>query len=523
MKPLNPRLNEAGATGSGAPAGDDHEPLDVRYRRIGATLIQRMNALIRMGRAYNVENKVFQGQLDLVVALIQPILDEIGEIVFVHLESDLYLNGVRIPVKPNTLKYHDSLLEELEKRGIAGFKIEKDVRQKEYDAFFTLFFQTDVYYGTSFLEGAIANGCDRILPVVNASAEGDEGSDSPFGTWPGEGSGDGSVDGSGESGSGADNGLEGEGPAAPRGATSKAYAMAVVGLRSLLMTTSVQNGIEMRHAKRVIQPIVDGATSRDPLVVGLTTLGHRDDFTYAHSVNVSIVATSIGKFLGLDRRALADVSVAALLHDVGKAAVGEKIKNSIDAFTEEEKEACALHPLEGAKLLARSTTLNATTLRCLRVALEHHAHADGSGYPDFPRFHTVSLLARLVAVADCFVSLQMHRSSKGQLVTPYEALGMMLGPLVAKFDKALLWALVQTVGFYPAGQLVELDDRSVAIVIQPNPNDLMRPHVRIVREPNGDLVRSGTPREMRPIPNDTQVKRAIPGAEYPAILEPRAA
>jgi HD-GYP domain-containing protein (c-di-GMP phosphodiesterase class II) len=529
MKHLHPRRDAAESGGNSAPVGDEHEPLDVRYRRIGGTLVRRFNALIRMGRAYSVDNKVFQAQLDLVFLLIQPILDEIGEVVFVSLESDLYLNGVRIPVKANTLKYHDSLLDELHKRGIAGFKIEKDAKPREHDTFFELFFQPDVYYGTAFLEGCIANGCDRVLPVINASADLDDLYDSGGTLWPSgdanEGAFGGAVGPATEvgRGDGVANGLAGVGPAAPRGAATKSYAMAIVGVRSLLTATSVQNGLEMRHAKRVIQPIVDGANSDEPLVVGLTTLGHRDDFTYAHAVNVSIVATSIGKFLGLDRRALADLAVAALLHDVGKSAVADKITNPIGSFTDEEREMCEQHPLEGAKLLARSTTLNATTLRCLRVTLEHHAHADGTGYPRLPKLHKVSLLARLVAIADCFVSLQTHRSEAGLGVTPYEALGMILGPLAERFDKALLWALVQTVGFYPAGQLVELDDCSVAFVLHPNPNDLARPHVRVVREPNGEVVTHGKPREFRPIPNDTQIKRAIPGDEYPAILDPEAA
>src|SRR5207247_6343596 len=129
--------------------------------------------------------------------------------------------------------------------------------------------------------------------------------------------------------------------------------------------------MELRHAKRVVQPLVDGAFSSEPVVVGLSTLTHHDQYTYAHAVNVTLVAVTMGHFLELDRRALADLGVAALLHDVGKSVVGAHIFHPLEGFTDEERAAAESHPLEGAKLLARSTALNPTTLRCMRVALEH--------------------------------------------------------------------------------------------------------------------------------------------------------
>jgi HD-GYP domain-containing protein (c-di-GMP phosphodiesterase class II) len=172
------------------------------------------------------------------------------------------------------------------------------------------------------------------------------------------------------------------------------------------------------------------------------------------------------------------------------------------------------HPLEGAKLIARSTTLNPTTLRSMHVALEHHLTPDDDGYPDMGERWRPSILSRIVSVADCFVSLQTHRSARGTGVTPYMALGMMLGPLKARFDPAMLWALVQTVGIYPPGQLVLLDDDMVAAVLAPNAKDLARPHVRIVLDANRVVLR-GEPVEWRPIPADRSIVRALRPEEYP--------
>jgi len=124
-----------------------------------------------------------------------------------------------------------------------------------------------------------------------------------------------------------------------------------------------------------------------------------------------------------------------------------------------------------------------------------------------------------VAVADCYVSLIGHRSDLGAQTTPYQALGMMLGPLRKRFDPAMLWALVNTVGFYPPGQLVELDDGAIAEVTAPNANDLARPHLRVVLDPSGQ--RLGEPSlTYRPLPPERRVKRALKADEYPAAPEP---
>src|SRR5262249_47452691 len=302
---------------------------------------------------------------------------------------------------------------------------------------------------------------------------------------------------------------------APRGAVRKSYRAAVLGTRSLLAATSLHDHLELKHAKRVVQPLVDGAFDNEPGVVGLTTLGHHGEYTYAHAVNATMVAVTMAHFLGLDRRALADIGVAALFHDVGKSAVAHLITRPFDEFTEEERAAAERHPLEGAKLIARSTALNATTLRCIRVALEHHIQPGGAGYPALPKGWGTSLLSRIIAVADCYVSLQTYRSRHGANVTPYQALGMMLGPMRASFDPVMLWALVQSVGLYPPGQMVELSNGTIALVLAPNVGDVERPHVRVIARTDARRLTPEEAIEHRPLPPELSIKRALKSEEYP--------
>lgn len=283
------------------------------------------------------------------------------------------------------------------------------------------------------------------------------------------------------------------------------------------MPTSLQSTLEVRHAKRVVQPLVEGVSMSEPVVVGLSSLNQHDEFTYAHAVNVCGLSVAIGHFLGLDRRALSDLGVAALLHDVGKSAVASRITHELEDFTAADREAAERHPLEGAKLLARSTRLNSTTLACIRVALEHHATGAvaGHGYPALPPGWKTSLLSQIVALADCYVSLQSRVGQGTPPAAPTEALGMVMGPLSHRFEPAALWALVRSVGFYPAGQIVEMDDGGIAVVLAPNPDDPSRPNVRVILSWNGARLAPEQQEELRPIPAERFVARAFRMSEYP--------
>lgn len=507
----------------GAPGAKDPAAVSPSHAlaRLGLTVLIRLSAVIRIGRSYNPDNQVFVSQIESFVASFAEILEAQGEVVLVALDSDLYMNGTRIHVHGWRLRFHQHILEEFRRRQIAGIRILKGFTVDEMKIFFGLFMKPDVYVGEDLLRECTAQGTKNVLPAVyaashdpNATAmhaftpllpvetnledEGEEPhpllSDVAF-----------EEQASGESRS-----------RPPSGAATKTYSSAIAGARSVLMTTSLQGGMEVRHAKRVVQPLVDGAFADQPLVLGLSSLSHHDQYTYAHAVNVTLVAVTMGHFLELDRRALADLGVAALLHDVGKSVVASQIEHSFEALTPQEERLVERHPVEGLKLLASSTKLNNTTFRCMRVALEHHAGPDNSGFPSLGLDWRTSLLSRIVAIADCYVSLQMHRSARGSHVTPFEALGMMLGPLKSRFHPAMLWALVQTVGFYPPGQLVELDDGTVAAVLAPNAEDLARPHLRPAVAPDGRSYAPGEVPDFKPLPKERSVKRALRGAEYPA-------
>jgi hypothetical protein len=84
-----------------------------------------------------------------------------------------------------------------------------------------------------------------------------------------------------------------------------------------------------------------------------------------------------------------------------------------------------------------------------------------------------------------------------------------------RFEPALLWALVRSVGYYPAGQLVVLDDGYIATALAPNADDPARPHVRVILSAIGVRLAQDKQVEYRPLPPERRVLRALKIAEYP--------
>jgi hypothetical protein len=243
------------------------------------------------------------------------------------------------------------------------------------------------------------------------------------------------------------------------GAAPKLYAAAMSGLQSLLTSTTVSQNLEFRHVRRVVQPIVDSATSGDPIFLGLAGLVRRDEYTYARNVNACIIATAIGHRLGMDRATLSHLAVAALLHGIGRSVT-----------TDPDKVGPA-----GAVLLARRTNLHELTVRVMRVALEAGAGRARAG--------SSGVLSQIVSISALYTRLISARGEMGRVTTPSQALGMIVGPLTAEFDPALKIALVETLGFHPPGQHVLLDDGMVALVIAPNRDDLSHPILHPIRGP----------------------------------------
>jgi HD-GYP domain-containing protein (c-di-GMP phosphodiesterase class II) len=146
----------------------------------------------------------------------------------------------------------------------------------------------------------------------------------------------------------------------------------------------------------------------------------------------------LGRRLDLDRRTLKRLSLAARLHDIGKVGVPEEVLNKPGPLTGVEDLLIREHPIIGERIVA-PIVRNPDVLAAIRG---HHERLDGSGYPDGLAGDRIPLLARVIAIADCFDALTSLRAYRRPLPAP-EALNVLLAGAGAQFQADFVQAFVE--------------------------------------------------------------------------------
>lgn len=166
----------------------------------------------------------------------------------------------------------------------------------------------------------------------------------------------------------------------------------------------------------------------------LATLKRFDEYTFVHTLNVAMLSAALAEAVGLTGRQVHDLTVAALLHDVGKECIPPEILNKKGKFTDEEFRIVQRHPVDGARMLYNAGKVPAVAPI---VAFEHHMHADGGGYPRVNRPRRLHLASRIVQVADVFDALRTVRPYRPAM--PVEKIvGILLEQRGTKLDAELV-------------------------------------------------------------------------------------
>jgi HD-GYP domain-containing protein (c-di-GMP phosphodiesterase class II) len=144
-------------------------------------------------------------------------------------------------------------------------------------------------------------------------------------------------------------------------------------------------------------------------LLALVPLREMDEYTFTHSLNVSILNLAQGMSLGFEGQLLHDIGVAALLHDVGKQFVPQDILNKPGALKEEDWEYVRQHSLRGAEYLLNNPGIPRLAVLC---AFEHHMRYDMSGYPKVPPGWRTNICSQITMVSDYFDALRTKRAYK---------------------------------------------------------------------------------------------------------------
>lgn len=144
---------------------------------------------------------------------------------------------------------------------------------------------------------------------------------------------------------------------------------------------------------------------RSTLKALVQALETRDFETHGHSERVVTFSLRLGHELGLEKDAMRDLELGALLHDIGKIGVPDAILRKPAKLTEDEWEKMKLHPMHGKKILRNITFLDGAS----KIVSQHHEKWDGTGYPFGLRGEDVDIGARIFSVVDAFDAMVSDR------------------------------------------------------------------------------------------------------------------
>ncbi len=131
----------------------------------------------------------------------------------------------------------------------------------------------------------------------------------------------------------------------------------------------------------------------------------KDPYTYGHSKRVNIYAVALAEAIGLSPDEVSALSAAALLHDIGKVGIPDKVLNKKGKLTKEDWETIKAHPKLGANIISSIPRLAPS----VNSILYHHERWDGSGYPEGLKGEEIPLEARILAIADSFEAMTAAR------------------------------------------------------------------------------------------------------------------
>jgi HD-GYP domain-containing protein (c-di-GMP phosphodiesterase class II) len=256
-------------------------------------------------------------------------------------------------------------------------------------------------------------------------------------------------------------------------------AMDVV--KDMVQAVHLDKVSNMKKMNTIVQTMVDNILDNRDALLGLTNIKMYDEYTFAHSVNTSIIAVSLGTFLSFEKTQIAALVVAALMHDIGKVSVPHEIINKPGKLTDEEWEAVRRHPVEGGLLLADITGVSKLAMV---GAYEHHQHPGGQGYPPVTGEFRLHPFSQIVKLADAYEALTAARVYYNAQMPPDNAVRILLKKRGTAFNAVLVKAFVNMVGIFPVGSLLKLNTGEIGLVMHQT-RDLLRPRVLLLDKFDG--------------------------------------
>lgn len=223
---------------------------------------------------------------------------------------------------------------------------------------------------------------------------------------------------------------------------------------------------------------VSNLLSENITSIGMFDMFHNlrtyDDLTYVHSMNVALICNIIGRWIHMNDDDLEVLTLAGLLHDIGKVAVPSDIISKPGKLTTAEYNRVKKHTVEGYKVL-KNLPIDE---RIKNAALLHHERCDGTGYPLNYTDEKIPDFAKIVAIADVYDAMTAARTYRGPMC-PFNVISMFEEEGLQKYDSRFLLPFLENIGQTYMNNRVRLSDGREGDIVLIHKNCISRPLIRL--------------------------------------------
>jgi putative nucleotidyltransferase with HDIG domain len=233
--------------------------------------------------------------------------------------------------------------------------------------------------------------------------------------------------------------------------------------------------INCEDMEAVADGFIDSVFKNQDALTCMTRIREKDEYLLEHSVNVSILMTILAKHMMLDKDMIHHLATGALLHDIGKIKVDDKVLHKPGKLTAQEMQEMQSHVVFSKEILEAAEGISDISMD---IAANHHERLDGTGYPNGLNADQLSQYARMIAIVDSYDAMTADRCYKDGM-NPINAFKRLMKDTKTCFDPGLVSKFIQAIGVHPVGTLVKLKSQKLGIVTQTNFEEPLKPVVKV--------------------------------------------
>lgn len=228
--------------------------------------------------------------------------------------------------------------------------------------------------------------------------------------------------------------------------------------------------------RKAVNPMVESVIRNPEAFSWLTRMKSKDDYTYNHSVSTAIWSVALGRQLGLPKRDLQSLGMGALLFDVGKMKLPEKLVNNPNRFNQTEFNLIKKHVEYSVDIVQSIPGIKDNVVE---MVFTHHERHNGGGYPAGLKGNKIPLFGKIAGITDCYDALTSDRVFQSS-TSPHDAVRKLYDWSNIDFQAELVEQFIQLVGVYPVGTIVELSDERIGIVVANHRALRLRPKIMLI-------------------------------------------